>query len=153
MAESSGIFNYENRTIHPQNPFPFDLKPVLLGLETDGTTVKKYDMVEHCKNNYFVLFFFPMDFRCDSSEVLAFSDRFKEFEANHIRVLGVTHDSPFVLRHWVGKPAAKGGFGRPVGFPLLSDKDCVLAQALGMAQASGMPARATFVVDWNGNIR
>jgi len=147
------LFSHEDKTVLPQDPFPFEKKPILLGVGIDGETIGKYDLAQHCKNSYFILFFFPMDFTCDSSEVLAFRDKLHLFNENHTHVIGVTHDSPYVIRHWMKKEASKGGFGKPVGFPILSDKDCGLAQALGVAQCSGLPCRTTFIVDWRGNIR
>ena len=144
---------WEDVTIMPQDQFDFSRKPVLFGLDEDGDTVREFVLSSELKNTYFVLFFFPMDFKADSSEVLAFSQALPEFKKRHIKVIGVTHDSPHVIRHWTRKDPAKGGFGQSSGFPILSDKDLHLAHMMGVAQPDGMPARSTFIVDWNGGIR
>lgn len=149
----AGLVCAEKRTIHPQHPFPFIQKPAIWGLDSDGATIQQFNLEKECKDKYFVLFFFPMDFKADSSEILAFDAMIDKFKDNNTRVFGVTQDSPYVIRHWCTKPAENGGFGHPIRFPILSDKDQSFAQLLGIAQTSGLPARATFIVDWKGHIR
>merc|ERR1712212_595875 len=143
----------EERTIYPQQSFPFDKKPNLIGVDDDGETIRYFNFVRELNNTYFILFFFPMDFKVDSSEVLQFSSKQKLFKENRIAVVGVTQDSPEAIRHWIKKDTAKGGFGKPVDFPIISDKDQYLAQLMGVAKPSGMPCRSTFIIDWTGNIR
>ena len=48
------------------------------------------DMETEFKNNYFVLFFFPMDFKVDSTKILSFNEHLEEF----CDIVGVTSDSP-----------------------------------------------------------
>ena len=148
----AATLNFEDRTVQPQTAFPVEQTKAFLCLDADGKTIRRFTF-EECHNSYFVLFFFPMDFRVDSSEVLAFASALPKFEENRTKIVGVTQDSPYVLRQWTVKSAEKGGFGRPVGFPILSDKDQWLAQVLGAANPSGMPCRATYIVDWTGAIR
>ena len=67
-------------------------------------------------------------------------------------------DSPLAISRWINK-----GFGGALGFPLLSDHDLVLSMSLGVARChalpstfpreAGVPARATFIVDWSGAVR
>lgn len=147
------LFFWEDNTVMPQDQFDFTKKSVLYGLDSDGETIRQFVLAEELKNTYFVLFFFPMDFKVDSSEVLAFNEKLDEFKKRNIKVIGVTHDSPYVIKHWTRKDSAKGGFGKAAGFPILSDKDLKLAHMMGVAQPSGMPARSTFIIDWNGAIR
>ena len=144
--------NFSDRTILPQMRYPFSAKPSLLCLDSNGNTIRKFDF-EECKKTYFVLFFFPMDFLADASEVLAFSAHLEEFKKNETKVIGVTQDSPYVIRHWTQKQEANGGFGKPLGFPVLSDKDQSLAQLMGVAQPHGFPCRASFIIDFVGDIR
>ena len=70
----------------------------------------------------------------------------------------MTADSPLVIRRWITK-----SFGGALGFPFLSDHDLVLSMSLGVARCqslpstfpreAGVPARATFIVDWSGGVR
>ena len=79
-------------------------------------------------------------------------------------MLGVTADSPLAVTRWITKSTQDGGFGGPLGFPVLSDKDFSLSMSLGVARCSptsssllsrdcGLPARASFIVDWTGTVR
>merc|ERR1719233_2220068 len=105
------------------------------------------------EDNYFVLFFFPMDFKVDSSEVLSFKEHLDEFSANNCEIVGVTSDSPWAVKRWIVKEPSCGGFGGPVKFPILCDKDLSLSMSMGVAMDNGNPARATFIIDWAGRIR
>merc|ERR1719233_1185483 len=105
------------------------------------------------EDNYFVLFFFPMDFKVDSSEVLSFKEHLDEFSANNCEIVGVTSDSPWAVKRWIIKEPSCGGFGGPVKFPILCDKDLSLSMSMGVAMDNGNPARATFIIDWTGRIR
>ena len=105
------------------------------------------------KNNYFVLFFFPMDFKVDSSEVLSFKEHLEEFTKNHCQIVGVTSDSPVAVKRWISKDVSHGGFGGPVGFSILTDKDLSLFMSMGVARECGAPVRATFIIDWTGTVR
>merc|ERR1719239_87131 len=144
--------NFQDRIVQPQAPFPVNQGKAFMCLDADGTTIRRFTF-EECHNTYFVLFFFPMDFKCDSSEVRAFTRLMPQFTENHTKVVGVTQDSPYVVRQWTVKEEGKGGFGSPAGFPILSDKGQYLDQLLGAANPSGMPCRATYIVDWTNTLR
>jgi len=148
----AAALNFQDRIVQPQAPFPVNQGKAFMCLDADGTTIRRFTF-EECHNTYFVLFFFPMDFKCDSSEVRAFTRLMPQFTENHTKVVGVTQDSPYVLRQWTVKEEEKGGFGSPAGFPILSDKAQYLAQLLGAANPSGMPCRATYLVDWTNTLR
>jgi hypothetical protein len=51
------------------------------------------------------------------------------------------------------KSIDEGGFGSAPGFPILSDRALTLSMDLGVARDCGVPACATFIVDWEGSIR
>merc|ERR1719312_1405502 len=105
------------------------------------------------EDNYFVLFFFPIDFKVDSSEVLSFKEHLDEFTESHCEIIGVTSDNPWAVKRWIIKEPSCGGFGGPVGFPILCDKDLSLSMSMSVAMDNGNPARATFIIDWTGRIR
>ena len=114
---------HSDAIIHPQMEFPFDARPAMLGLDADGVTIREFRLAEECKDMYFVLCFFTMDFKADSSEILKLNAIIDDFKENNTKVFGVTQDSPYVTRHWTQKPVSRGGFGSTLGFPMLPDKE------------------------------
>jgi len=147
---SMDILTVSNRVTKPQDTFKFR---AMTGVDKDGETIRTVDMKTEFENNYFVLFFFPMDFKVDSSEVLSFKEHLDEFTKENCEIVGVTSDSPWAVKRWIIKDPSHGGFGGPVGFPILSDKDLSLSMSVGVAMDNGNPARATFIIDWTGTIR
>ncbi|KIY92598.1 peroxiredoxin (alkyl hydroperoxidereductase subunit C) [Monoraphidium neglectum] len=73
------------------------------------------------KGKYIVLFFYPLDFTfvCPT-EIVAFSDRIKEFEEINTTVIGASVDSHFSHLAWVNTPRKAGGLGG-ISYPLLAD--------------------------------
>ena len=144
------LLTVSNEVTKPQDAFLFRK---MNGVDKDGKTIRIVDMETDMKNNYFVLFFFPMDFRVDSSEVISFKEHLDEFTDNHCEIVGVTSDSPWAVKGWIIKDPSDRGFGGPVGFPILCDKDLSLSMSMGVAMDHGVPARATFIIDWSGRMR
>lgn len=68
-----------------------------------------------------VLLFYPFDFTyvCPT-ELLAFSDAHKRFEALNSVVLGISTDSHFTHLAWTKTPRSKGGIEN-LHIPLLAD--------------------------------
>jgi peroxiredoxin (alkyl hydroperoxide reductase subunit C) len=68
--------------------------------ELDAFNEEKFEGVHlaECQGKWVVLFFWPLDFTfvCPT-EVTAFSDRIKEFEALNAKVLGASIDSKLKL--------------------------------------------------------
>ncbi len=64
------------------------------------------------RGKYVVLFFYPLDFTfvCPT-EIVAFSDRIKDFHDRGAEVLGVSVDSQFSHLAWIQTPRAEGGLG------------------------------------------
>ena len=144
---------HDDAIIHPQMDFPFEARPVMLGLDADGETIRTFRLSEECKDWYVVLCFFTMDFKADNSEILKLNSLIPEFTENNTKVFGITQDSPYVTRHWTRKPLARGGFGSTLGFPMLTDKDLYLSNLMGVSRPSGLPCRSTFIIDWQGRVR
>ncbi len=65
--------------------------------------------LESLKGKYVILFFYPLDFTfvCPT-EIIAFSDRAKEFEAVNAQVVAASCDSLFTHLAWVNTPRANG---------------------------------------------
>ncbi|MFO0823609.1 MAG: redoxin domain-containing protein [Gemmataceae bacterium] len=64
------------------------------------------------RGKYVVLFFYPLDFTfvCPT-EIVAFSDRIKDFHDRGAEVLGCSIDSQFSHLAWIQQPRAQGGLG------------------------------------------
>lgn len=94
-----------------------------------------------------VIFFYPKD---DTSgctkEACGFRDRFGEFQAAGVRILGISSDSAASHRRFAEK------FDLP--FTLLSDIDGSVRKLYGVRATMGIiPGRASFVVDREGLLR
>ena len=98
-------------------------------------------------------YFFPLGQKTHSEEVLKFSSSLQEFSNLGCRVIGVTSESPLAITRWMEKETETGGFGRLIGFPVLSDKDLTLSASLGVARNCGLPAKSAFIIDPKGKIR
>src|SRR5437762_6521206 len=73
------------------------------------------------RGKYVVLFFYPLDFTfvCPT-EIIAFSDRIKDFHDRGAEVIGCSIDSKFSHLAWVQTPREKGGLGS-LNYPLVAD--------------------------------
>lgn len=100
-----------------------------------------------------VLFFWPLDFTfvCPS-EIIAFSNRAKEFKARGAEVIGVSVDSHFTHFAWKQTPVEKGGIGN-VGFPLVADLTKSIARDYDVLLNDAVAFRGTFLIDGNGLVR
>ena len=106
------------------------------------------------KGKHLVLFFYPLDFTfvCPT-EIIAFSDRLKEFHDRGAEVLGVSIDSHFSHLAWRNTPRKEGGIGE-VAYPLLADLDKSIARKYGvLLEQPGIALRGLFIIDKLGVIR
>uniref|UniRef100_A0A336M4X0 thioredoxin-dependent peroxiredoxin n=1 Tax=Culicoides sonorensis TaxID=179676 RepID=A0A336M4X0_CULSO len=106
------------------------------------------------KGKYVVLFFYPLDFTfvCPT-EIIAFSDRVKEFQALGCQVIGASTDSHFTHLAWINTPRKQGGLGE-LDIPLLADKTMNVARAYGVLnEDTGIPFRGLFIIDGKQNLR
>lgn len=103
-----------------------------------------------------VLFFWPLDFTfvCPT-EIKAFSEKAKEFEAVNVQLIGCSVDSHFSHMAWSASKE-KGALG-PVNFPMLSDIGGKIAQKYGCLvddeESGGVALRATYIIDPKGILR
>jgi peroxiredoxin 2/4 len=105
------------------------------------------------KGRKVVLFFYPLDFTfvCPT-EILAFSDAIKEFEARDTQVLGVSVDSHFSHWAWANTEVKNGGI-KGVSFPLVSDLSKSIAADYNVLLPGGIALRGLFLVDEAGILR
>jgi alkyl hydroperoxide reductase subunit AhpC len=105
------------------------------------------------KGKYVLLFFYPLDFTfvCPT-EIIAFSDRVKDFEAKNVQVLGVSVDSHFSHLAWRNIPRNAGGIGK-IEYPLIADLNKKIAEAYDVLLDGGVALRGLFLIDTEGVVR
>ncbi|MCW5827964.1 MAG: peroxiredoxin [Deltaproteobacteria bacterium] len=103
--------------------------------------------------NYVLLFFYPLDFTfvCPT-EIIAFSDRAKEFEKLGVQILSSSIDSQFTHLAWQERPRKDGGLGK-ISYPMLADVGGKIAQSYGVLLDSGVALRGLFLIDKAGIVR
>jgi len=123
-----------------------------------GTAVVDGDFeeiaLEDYRGKWVVFFFYPLDFTfvCPT-EIIAFSDRFPEFEALNCAVVACSTDSHFSHLAWVNTPRNRGGLG-DMAIPILADKTGEIARRWGvMKEEEGNAFRGLFIIDPAGNLR
>jgi len=103
---------------------------------------------------YVVLYFYPLDFTfvCPT-EIIAFNDKVKEFEARNAIILGISVDSHYTHLAWINTPRKLGGLGG-LDYPLVSDLTKKIAANFGVLTADGAVAlRGLFLIDREGLVR
>ena len=105
------------------------------------------------RGKYVLLFFYPLDFTfvCPT-EIIAFSDRVKDFAAANVQILGVSIDSHFTHLAWRNTARANGGLGQ-IDYPLVADLDKSIAQAYDVLLPAGIALRGLFLIDKAGVVR
>jgi alkyl hydroperoxide reductase subunit AhpC len=104
------------------------------------------------RGKYVVLFFYPLDFTfvCPT-EIIAFSDRVKEFADRNCQVIGVSVDSAYSHLAWVNTPRKQGGLGG-LKYPLVADLTKKISSDYGVLLDSGISLRGLFIIDQKGII-
>ena len=102
---------------------------------------------------YVLLFFWPLDFTfvCPT-EIIAFSDREKEFAELDVQILGVSIDSHFTHLAWTQTPRNKGGIG-PTAFPLIADLNKQIARDYDVLNDDGIALRGLVLIDRERMVR
>ena len=101
---------------------------------------------------------YPLDFTfvCPT-EITAFSDRAKEFEAIGCALVGVSVDSVFSHLAWTQLPRNKGGLG-PMAVPLIGDISKAMSHDFGMLvedaddDMDGVALRGTVILGPDGKV-
>ena len=105
------------------------------------------------KGKYVLLFFYPLDFTfvCPT-EIIAFSDRCKEFADLGVQVLGVSVDSHFSHHAWRNIPRSQGGIGQ-IEYPLVADLNKQIARDYDVLIGDSVALRGLFLIDKAGVVR
>lgn len=118
-----------------------------------NNTFKEIQLSDY-KGQYVLLFFYPLDFTfvCPT-EIIAFSDRVKEFEKRKVQVIGVSVDSHFTHLAWKERPRKEGGLGE-IHYPLVADLNKQIARDYGvLIENAGIALRGLFLIDKVGVLR
>ncbi|MFG0287612.1 MAG: peroxiredoxin [Rhodopirellula sp. JB044] len=118
----------------------------------DGTFKDDFSLSDY-KGKYVLLFFWPLDFTfvCPT-EIIAFSDRAKEFEALGVNIVGVSVDSHFSHLAWTNTPRSEGGIGK-TDYPLVSDLNKQISRDYDVLLDGGVALRGLFLIDKEGVVR
>ncbi|WP_248930711.1 peroxiredoxin [Paenibacillus hamazuiensis] len=110
--------------------------------------------LEDYRGKWLLLFFWPFDFTfiCPT-EIIAFSDHYKEFAELDCEILGASVDSVFTHRAWTQTPRDQKGIGE-VNYPMASDFHKEAARAYGILDdETGAAHRGLFIIDPEGILR
>lgn len=112
-----------------------------------------FNLHSHIKGKIAILFFYPLDFTfvCPS-EIIAFSNRLKEFKSRGAEVIGVSVDSKYSHLAWKNTPINKGGIG-DIQYPLVADLTKQIARDYDVLTGEAVALRGTFLIDQEGMVR
>ena len=141
-----------------------DQKSVLVGQKApdfcvpavlaNGDIVNEFRLLEHIREHYALIVFYPLDFTfvCPS-ELIAIDHRIQEFKERNVEVVAVSIDSHFTHNAWRTTPVNQGGIG-PVNFVMAADVRHTVCQSYGVEHPeAGVAFRATFLLDKDGIVR
>jgi alkyl hydroperoxide reductase subunit AhpC len=135
-------------TVQVQQKAPDFTAKAVVGQEFKDVKLSSY------QGKYVVLFFYPLDFTfvCPT-EIVAFSDKIKEFEKRNAQVLAVSVDSHYTHLAWVNTPRKVGGLDN-IAYPIVSDLTKSISRDFGvLLESAGIALRGLFVLDKEGVIR
>ena len=112
-----------------------------------------FNLSSAIKGKKAVIFFYPLDstFVCPS-ELIAFDNRFEEFQKRGVEVIGVSIDSQWTHNAWRNTSVDAGGIG-PVKYTLVADVKHEICQAYDVESAGGVAFRGSFLIDEEGVVR
>ncbi len=125
--------------------------PAVLG---NGQIVDKFNLHEHIKGKYGLVFFYPLDFTfvCPS-ELIAVNHRMSAFKERGVEVVAVSVDSHFTHNAYRNTPIEAGGIG-PVEYTLAADITHAICKSYGVEHpVAGVALRGAFIIDANGVVR
>ena len=130
-----------------QQPAPAFTATAVINEEFKSISLSDY------QGKYVVLFFYPLDFTfvCPT-EIIAFSDRIKDFHDRGAEVLGVSVDSQYSHLAWIKTPRTEGGLGG-LSYPLVADLTKKISADYGVLLDGGVALRGLFLIDKGGIVR
>ncbi len=118
----------------------------------DGT-FSEISLSQFKGKKYVLLFFYPLDFTfvCPT-EIIAFSDRVKDFNDLDVEVIGVSVDSHYSHLAWRNTPRTQGGIGQ-IDYPLVADLNKQIARDYDVLVNDSVALRGLFLIDKQGVVR
>jgi peroxiredoxin 2/4 len=105
------------------------------------------------RGKYLFLVFYPAAFTfvCPT-ELIAFDERLKEFDAANCAIMAISVDTEHVHLAWKETSRDDGGLGQ-VGYPLVSDITKSISRSYGVLHDESVALRGTFLIDPKGKVR
>lgn len=131
-----------------KNAPSFTAKAVVNGHIVDNFSLDQY------RGKNIVFFFYPLNFTfvCPT-ELHAFQEKFKEFEARNTQVVACSVDSPYCHHAWLHTPKNKGGI-QGITYPIVSDLSKNISRDYDvLLEKEGIAFRGLFLIDCNGMVR
>jgi peroxiredoxin 2/4 len=103
------------------------------------------------QGKYVIILFYPLNFTfvCPT-EIIAFSDRYEEFNRLNAEILGISVDSEFSHLAWIQTERKLGGLG-DIAYPLISDIKKEISAAYNVLDPeTGVALRGLFLIDTEG---
>ncbi len=112
-----------------------------------------FNLHTYIKGRIGILFFYPLDFTfvCPS-EIIAFTNRVKDFKDRGAEIIGVSVDSKYTHLAWKNTEVKKGGIGN-IQYPLVSDLTKKIAKDYDVLTGDAVALRGTFLIDQQGIVR
>jgi len=117
----------------------------------DMETLSSIVSLSDYQGKWLVLFFYPLDFTfvCPT-EILAMSERYRDFTALGADVLGVSTDSVYSHKAWIQTSRKSGGL-EELNFPLASDITKIVSASYGVLnEEEGYALRGLFIINPEG---
>ena len=116
-------------------------------------TFLSVNLEDYLEKKYLILLFYPLDFTfvCPT-ELIAFSDRYKEFQELSTEILGISIDSKYAHLAWLQTSRDEGGL-ETLNYPLLSDLKREISTSYNVLNEEGTALRGLFIIDKAGIIQ
>eukprot|EP00298_Acanthocystis_sp_HF-20_P009440 c18301_g1_i2.p1 GENE.c18301_g1_i2~~c18301_g1_i2.p1 ORF type:complete len:371 (+),score=184.03 c18301_g1_i2:27-1115(+) len=139
---------YPSPSVGIYHPAPTFSAPAVVGGKIQDLSLDSY------RGKYVVLFFYPKDFTyvCPT-EIIAFNDRAKEFEALNTQLIAVSTDTEESHLAWTKVPRNDGGLGS-MQIPLVADTTKKISADYGvLVPSEGIALRGLFIIDPEGVVQ
>lgn len=116
-------------------------------------TFLSLNLEDYFEEKYVILLFYPLDFTfvCPT-ELIAFSDRYKEFQDLSTEILGISIDSKYAHLAWLQTSRDEGGL-ETLNYPLISDLKREISISYNVLNDEGTALRGLFIINKKGIIQ
>ncbi|GIL60757.1 hypothetical protein Vafri_15288 [Volvox africanus] len=139
---------YPQSQVYVGAPAPAFIAPAVVDGEITNIRLSDY------RGKYVCLFFYPKDFTfvCPT-EIIAFSDRAKEFEALNCQLIAASTDTEECHLAWIRTPRNRGGLGF-MQIPLMADTTKAISARYGvLIEKLGIALRGLFIINPQGVVQ